>query len=119
MYRFQQLLEKLKCLKGIWYFNSACLKIKMIKSHKKSFTLCEIITRKSARRLLVIEEKNRVFWHLAVLCTARKAIQDKISKKEMELEIFIILVRLIFMHILSVFMYWRMLENTKPVEATL
>lgn len=89
----------------------------MIKSHKKSFTLCEIITRKSARRLLVIEEKNRVFWHLAVLCTARKAIQDKIFKKEMELEIFIILVRL--MHILSVFMYWRMLENTKPVEATL
>lgn len=118
MYRFQQLLEKLKCLKGIWYFNSACLKIKMIKSHKKSFALCEIITRKSARRLLVIEEKNRVFWHLAVLCTTRKAIQDKIfKKKEMELEM--ILVRLIFMHILSVFMYRRMLENTKPVEATL
>lgn len=78
----------------------------MIKSHKKSFTLCEIITRKSARRLLVIEEKNRVFLHLAILCTVRKAIQDKIfKKKEMELEIFIILVRLIFMHILSVFMY--------------
>lgn len=93
----------------------------MIKSHKKSCTLCEIITRKSARRFLVIEEKNRVFWHLAILCTVRKAIQDKIFKKEkeMELEIFIILVRLIFMHILSVFMYWRMLENTKPVEATL
>lgn len=78
----------------------------MIKSHKKSCTLCEIITRKSARRLLVIEEKNRVFLHLAILCTVRKAIQDKIfKKKEMELEIFIILVRLIFMHILSVFMY--------------
>lgn len=78
----------------------------MIKSHKKSCTLCEIITRKSARRFLVIEEKNRVFLHLAILCTVRKAIQDKIfKKKEMELEIFIILVRLIFMHILSVFMY--------------
>lgn len=75
----------------------------MIKSHKKSCTLCEIITRKSARRFLVIEEKNRVFLHLAILCTVRKAIQDKIFKKEMELEIFIILVRL--MHILSVFMY--------------
>lgn len=78
----------------------------MIKSHKKSCTLCEIITRKSARRFLVIEEKNRVFLHLAILCTVRKAIQDKIfKKKEMELEIFIILVRLISMHILSVFMY--------------
>lgn len=78
----------------------------MIKSHKKSCTLCEIITRKSARRFLVIEEKNRVFLHLAILCTVRKAIPDKIfKKKEMELEIFIILVRLIFMHILSVFMY--------------
>lgn len=78
----------------------------MIKSHKKSCTLCEIITRKSARRFLVIEEKNRVFLHLAILFTVRKAIQDKIfKKKEMELEIFIILVRLIFMHILSVFMY--------------
>lgn len=77
----------------------------MIKSHKKPFALCEIITRKSARRLLVIEEKNRVFLHLAILFTVRKAIQDKIFKKEMELETFIILVRLIFMHILSVFMY--------------
>lgn len=78
----------------------------MIKSHKRSCTLCEIITRKSARRFLVIEGKNRVFLHLAILCTVRKAIQDKIfKKKEMELEIFIILVRLIFMHILSVFMY--------------
>lgn len=37
----------------------------------------------------------------------------------MEFEIFIIFVRLIFMYILLVFMYWCMLENIKLVEVIL
>lgn len=78
----------------------------MIKSHKISCTLCEIITRKSARRLLVIEEKIEFSDILQFYVRLERQFRIRyLKKKEMELEIFIILVRLIFMHILSVFMY--------------